>query len=63
MLVMVVVKDSMLPDAVEAIVSSAKSGKIGDGKIFVLPSKKPSAFAPAKPAKTRCCRPSRQAFA
>jgi nitrogen regulatory protein P-II 1 len=35
MLITVVVKDSMLPDAVEAIVSTAKSGKIGDGKIFV----------------------------
>jgi nitrogen regulatory protein P-II 1 len=35
MLIMVVVKDSMLPDAVEAIISTAKSGKIGDGKIFV----------------------------
>ena len=35
MLVMVVVKDSMVADAVEAIVSTAKSGKIGDGKIFV----------------------------
>ena len=35
MMVTVVVKDSMLADAVEAIISTAKSGKIGDGKIFV----------------------------
>jgi nitrogen regulatory protein P-II 1 len=34
-LITVVVKNGMLPDAVEAIVSTAKSGKIGDGKIFV----------------------------
>ena len=27
----------MLADAVEAIISTAKSGKIGDGKIFVAP--------------------------
>ena len=35
MLVTVIVKDSMVADAVEAIISTAKSGKIGDGKIFV----------------------------
>jgi nitrogen regulatory protein P-II 1 len=33
----VVVKDSMVADAVEAIASAAKTGKIGDGKIFVTP--------------------------
>jgi nitrogen regulatory protein P-II 1 len=33
----VVVKDSMTIDAVQAIASVAKTGKIGDGKIFVLP--------------------------
>ncbi|MDB4979388.1 MAG: glnB [Myxococcales bacterium] len=31
----VVVKDSMAAEAVEAIAATAKSGKIGDGKIFV----------------------------
>ena len=31
----VVVKDSMVADAVQAIAASAKTGKIGDGKIFV----------------------------
>jgi len=31
----VVVGDSMLDQAIEAIVSAANSGKIGDGKIFV----------------------------
>jgi nitrogen regulatory protein P-II 1 len=29
--------DSLAPKAVEAIVKSAKTGKIGDGKVFVLP--------------------------
>ena len=33
----VVVSDDMAPKAVEAISASAKTGKIGDGKIFVLP--------------------------
>jgi nitrogen regulatory protein P-II 1 len=33
----IVVKDSMLADAVQAIASAAKTGKIGDGKIFVTP--------------------------
>ena len=31
----VVVKDSMVRDVVEAIAAVAKTGKIGDGKIFV----------------------------
>jgi nitrogen regulatory protein P-II 1 len=32
-----VVDDEMVPKVVEAIERAAKSGKIGDGKIFVLP--------------------------
>lgn len=32
-----VVPDSLAPQAVEAISESAKTGKIGDGKVFVLP--------------------------
>jgi nitrogen regulatory protein P-II 1 len=31
----VVVKESMVAEAVQAIASAAKTGKIGDGKIFV----------------------------
>jgi nitrogen regulatory protein P-II 1 len=31
----VVLSDSLVPAAVEAIVKSAKTGKIGDGKVFV----------------------------
>lgn len=33
----VVVADNEVADAVTAIISAAKTGKIGDGKIFVLP--------------------------
>jgi nitrogen regulatory protein PII len=33
----VVTSDDMAAQAVEAIVKSAKTGKIGDGKIFILP--------------------------
>ena len=33
----VVIKDADLDRCIEAIVKAAKTGKIGDGKIFVLP--------------------------
>lgn len=33
----VALPDDMVPKAVDAIVKTAKTGKIGDGKIFVLP--------------------------
>ncbi len=33
----IVLADSMVTSAVEAIVKAAKTGKIGDGKVFVLP--------------------------
>lgn len=33
----VVLAESMVPQAVEAIVKAAKTGKIGDGKVFVSP--------------------------
>jgi nitrogen regulatory protein PII len=33
----IVVSDSLVEKAVKAISDSAKTGKIGDGKIFVLP--------------------------
>src|SRR4051795_2613624 len=33
----VVVKDAMASDVVEAITAAARTGKIGDGKIFVTP--------------------------
>ncbi len=33
----VVVPDALVDKAVHAIISAAKTGKIGDGKIFILP--------------------------
>ena len=33
----IAVPDDLVPRAIDAIVKSAKTGKIGDGKIFVLP--------------------------
>ena len=33
----IVLEDSMVEQAVEPIVQAANSGKIGDGKIFILP--------------------------
>lgn len=32
-----IVKDDQVDDAVEAIIGSARTGKIGDGKIFISP--------------------------
>lgn len=33
----IVVPDDLASQAVEAIISSARTGKIGDGKVFVIP--------------------------
>jgi nitrogen regulatory protein P-II 1 len=33
----VIVEDSAVPDVVDAIVASARTGKIGDGKVWVVP--------------------------
>jgi nitrogen regulatory protein P-II 1 len=33
----VVVGDDLVPKTIDAIVKSAKTGKIGDGKVFVVP--------------------------
>jgi nitrogen regulatory protein P-II 1 len=33
----IIVKDEMVSQVVDAILKSAKTGRIGDGKIFVLP--------------------------
>jgi nitrogen regulatory protein P-II 1 len=35
--IQIVVKDDMVKDVVEAVMSVARTGHIGDGKIFVLP--------------------------
>ena len=33
----VVVADSVVEDVIKAIITSAKTGEIGDGRVFVLP--------------------------
>ena len=33
----IIVKDEMVPGVVDAILKAAKTGRIGDGKIFVVP--------------------------
>jgi nitrogen regulatory protein P-II 1 len=33
----IVVADGLVPKVIDAIVKSAKTGKIGDGKVFVVP--------------------------
>jgi nitrogen regulatory protein P-II 1 len=33
----IVIKDAMVSDVVQAVSSTAKTGKIGDGKVFVTP--------------------------
>ena len=47
----VVVKDGDVERCIEAIVKAAKTGKIGDGKIFVTRSSRWCASAPAKPTR------------
>ena len=49
----VVCEDAMVERAVEAIMNAARTGRIGDGKIFVSPSRRSSASAPASAARTR----------
>jgi nitrogen regulatory protein P-II 1 len=33
----VVVEDNMADDAIKAIIQAARTGEIGDGRVFVLP--------------------------
>ncbi len=33
----IVTTDAIVPKAIEAIIGSAKTGKIGDGKVFIVP--------------------------
>ena len=49
----VAVGTDIVDKAVEAIIVAAKTGQIGDGKIFVFRSITPCASAPAKPTPTR----------
>ena len=47
------VDDDLVDRVIEAIESAARTGKIGDGKIFVSTSSRSSASAPARPARKR----------
>ena len=48
-----VVPDAIVAQVVARLAAAAKTDKIGDGKIFVTTSTRPSAFAPASAATTR----------
>src|SRR5277367_4256829 len=49
----IVLADEIADKAVSTIVNAAKTGKIGDGKVFVLPVEYASASEPKKPATKR----------
>ena len=48
-----VVPDGSVPAVIEAIAAAARTGKIGDGKIFVLDVGRRSGSGPARPARRR----------
>jgi nitrogen regulatory protein PII len=52
----IAVDDSLVDKVVEAICSTANTGKIGDGKIFIYDWSARSGFAPAKSVPARCSR-------
>ena len=49
----VVVEDGLVDNVVDAIANAARTGRIGDGKIFVMDVEARSASAPATRARTR----------
>ena len=51
-----VVPDAAAPQVVETLAATAKTGKIGDGKIFVLSVEQALGSAPARPATKPCDR-------
>ena len=53
-----VVADKDVQTIVDTILKHARTGSIGDGKVFVCRSRRPTASAPASPVRTRC-RPTR----
>src|SRR5882672_6394268 len=50
----IVIADDRAQKAVEAILGAAKTGKIGDGKIFLTEIEKPCAFEPVNGEWRRC---------
>ena len=53
----VVVEDDAVDALVDTIVGAARTGEVGDGKIFVAPVEKRCASAPASAGARRRCRP------
>ncbi len=51
LLLTIVAREDQVEEILEAIVGGARTGKIGDGKIFVTPSTRWSASAPGKSAR------------
>lgn len=49
----VVVPDELVDQCIEAIIETAQTGKIGDGKILFITLREPSAFARAKKTRMR----------
>ena len=58
----VVCDDGMVERAVDAIVNAARTGRIGDGKIFVSDVRKLCGSAPASAATRRCSQLSAVSF-
>jgi nitrogen regulatory protein PII len=52
-LIIVAVADSLLETAVSAIIKAAKTGAIGDGKVFISTIAKQSAFEPLREERQR----------
>ena len=50
----IAVDDGLVDKVIEAITNAARTGKIGDGKIFVFNLEQVVASAPARPARTLC---------
>jgi nitrogen regulatory protein P-II 1 len=51
--IQVLITDEKAPQVVDAIMRGARTGKIGDGKIFVRRSRKSFAFGPEKQERTQ----------
>jgi len=50
----VAVRGDLVDQVVEAIIKAAKTGKVGDGKIFITDIERVIASAPARPTTPRC---------
>ncbi len=47
------VSDHFVAPTVEAILRAARTGAVGDGKVFVLPSRRSTGFAPVRKTRRR----------